>query len=298
VRNISINYDVRALLAEHFPELDASTARLLGEGWDNSVWAVEDRWAFRFPRRRIAIPGVEREVAVLPRLAPLLPVPIPVPTFVGEPGDRFPWPFFGAPLLHGAEPADAGLTEDERVALGAELGRILRSLHAQETLDSVDPDRTLPVDFNRRADMPYRVSRVRDRLLDLPLDLWRPPAHVEDTLRAAEGLKPTSAAALVHGDLHIRHLLVDGGSVSGVIDWGDVCRADPAVDLMLPWLLLPPEGRLRFIAAYGPIDEERLLRSRVLALFLALALALYARDVGNARLEHESVAALERTLID
>ncbi len=288
---------VRSLLGEQFPELDASSARLLGEGWDNSVWAVEDRWAFRFPRRRIAIPGVEREIAVLPRVAPLLSVPIPVPMFVGEPGGRFPWPFFGAPLLRGAEPADAGLTEDERVELGAELGAILRALHAQETLDSVDPDRTLPVDFNRRADMPVRVSRVRDRLLDLPLDLWRPPAAVEDILGDAEGLGPTSAAALVHGDLHIRHLLVDGGSVSGVIDWGDVCRADPAVDLMLLWLLLPPEGRRRFVAAYGPIDEERLLRARVLALFLGLVLALYARDVGNARLERESVAALERTFV-
>ena len=289
---------VRALLAEHFPELDASSARLLGEGWDNSVWAVEDRWAFRFPRRQIAIPGVEREIAVLPRLARLLPVPIPVPTFVGQPGDRFPWPFFGAPLLRGVEPADAELTEDDRVALGAELGVLLRALHVPETLAGVDPERSLPVDFNRRADMPFRVSRVRDRLLDVPLDLWRPPAHVEDILRKAEGLGPTSGTALVHGDLHIRHLLVDGGSVSGVIDWGDVCRADPAVDLMLPWLLLPREGRLRFVAAYGPIDEDRLVRARVLALFLGLVLALYARDVGNARLERESVAALERTLID
>jgi aminoglycoside phosphotransferase (APT) family kinase protein len=289
---------VRALLSEQFAELDAGSARLLGEGWDNSVWAVEDRWAFRFPRRQIAIPGVEREIALLPRLAPIVPVPIPVPVFVGEPSDRFPWPFFGAPLLGGAEPADAVLTEDDRVALGAELGTFLRALHAPGTLSSVDPDRALPVDFNRRADMPFRVARVRDRLRDLPAELWRPPAAVEDILGAAEDLEPTSAAALVHGDLHLRHLLVDGGSLSGVIDWGDVCRADPAVDLMVVWMLLPPEGRRSFIAAYGPIDAERLLRARVLALFLGLVLALYARDVGNARLQHESVAGLDRTLVE
>ena len=54
---------VRALLAEQFPELDASSARLLGEGWDNSVWVVEERWAFRFPRREIAIPGVRARAA-------------------------------------------------------------------------------------------------------------------------------------------------------------------------------------------------------------------------------------------
>ncbi|MCI0636004.1 MAG: phosphotransferase, partial [Actinobacteria bacterium] len=103
---------VRALLAEQFPELDSRSARLLGEGWDNSVWAVEEAWAFRFPRRQIAIPGVERELAILPRLAPLLPVPIPAPRFVGVPSDRFGWPFFGAPLLAGQEPADAELDHE------------------------------------------------------------------------------------------------------------------------------------------------------------------------------------------
>ena len=100
---------VRSLLSEQFPELDARSARLLGEGWDNSVWVVEESWAFRFPRRAIAIPGVEREISVLPRLAPLLPAPIPEPRFVGTPSERFPWPFFGAPLLAGREPADADL---------------------------------------------------------------------------------------------------------------------------------------------------------------------------------------------
>jgi aminoglycoside phosphotransferase (APT) family kinase protein len=289
---------VRGLLADQFPELDASSACLLGEGWDNSVWAVEDTWAFRFPRRAIAIPGVEREIAVLPRLAPLLPAPIPTPTFVGVPGDRFPWPFFGAPILGGVEPADAGLTDDDRIALGGVLGAFLRVLHAPETLDSVDPERTLPVDFNRRADMQIRVARVRDRLRRLPADVWRPPGSVECLLRDAEALEPTNLATLVHGDCHYRHVLVDGGSVSGVIDWGDVCRAEPAVDLMILWLLLPPDGRRDFVAAYGPIDDARLLRARVLALFLGVALGLYARDVGNARLERESVAALDRTLTD
>ena len=120
---------VRALLAEQFPELDASSVRLLGEGWDNSVWVVEDMWTFRFPRRGIAIPGVERELVVLPRLAPLLPVPVPEPRFVGVPSERFPWPFFGAALLGGLEVADAGLSEDARSELGAELGRFLRGLH-------------------------------------------------------------------------------------------------------------------------------------------------------------------------
>jgi len=290
---------VRVLLAEQFPELDASSAKLLGEGWDNSAWVVEERWVFRFPRRQIAIPGVERELAVLPRLAQLLPVPIPAPRFVGRPSERFHWPFFGAPLLLGDEPAKVVLTNEERVAIGEELGHLLRALHSPETLAAVDPQRVLPVDFNRRADMPYRVAGARGKLRRLPADLWRPPGLVEYILTEAESLPPVGGSAvLCHGDLHIRHVLVERGTLTGVIDWGDTCIADPAIDLMLVWMLLPLAARARFFAAYGRVDEERLLRARVLALFLGVTLAEYARDVGNTRLEGECVAALERTLID
>ena len=290
---------VRALIAEQFPELDVASARPLGEGWDNSVWVVEERWAFRFPRREIAIAGVRRELDVLPKLALLLPVPIPAPQFVGAPNERYPWPFFGAPLLLGDEPAATELTDDDRVAIGEELGSLLRALHSPETLAAVDPHRVLPVDFNRRADMPYRVAGARRKLQRLPTDLWRPPALVERILTEAQELPPVVGSEVVcHGDLHIRHVLVEGGALTGVIDWGDICLADPAIDLMLVWMLLPPPARGRFFATYGLVDEERLLRARVLALFLGVTLAAYARDIDDARLERECVAALERSLID
>jgi aminoglycoside phosphotransferase (APT) family kinase protein len=147
---------VRGLIAEQFPELDASSARLLGEGWDNAVWVVEEQWAFRFARRQIAVPGVEREIGLLPMLAPLLPVPIPVPTFVGEPSERFPWPFFGALLLRGVEPAETELRDADRTAVGADLGRFLRALH------DVELEVELPYDFNRRADMAFRAALTRE----------------------------------------------------------------------------------------------------------------------------------------
>jgi aminoglycoside phosphotransferase (APT) family kinase protein len=291
---------VNALLGEQFPELDAGSARLLGEGWDNSVWVVEERWAFRFPRREIAIPGVRRELEVLPRLAPLLPVPIPEPRFVGVPDDRYPWPFFGAALLPGREPADSELGDDDRIELGAALGRFLRVLHSAETRAAVDPERKLPVDVNRRADMTFRVVRVRENLAALDeLGLWRAPPDVGRLLESAERLPPSSSElVLAHGDLHLRHVLLDGGSLVAVIDWGDVCLADPCIDLILAWSLLGPAGRERFFAGYGTVSEEQLLRSRVLALGLDTMLLRYAEDAQNERLRAECVAALERTLID
>ena len=285
---------VRALLAEQFPELDASSARMLGEGWDNAVWVVEDAWAFRFPRREIAIPGVRRELEVLPRLAPLVPVPIPEPRYVGVPSDRFPWPFFGAPLLSGVEAADAGLTDDARVELGAQLGRLLRLLHAPEMRTAADPDGRLPVDFNQRADMAKRVPMARQFLADIGWNDSRAPALLD---RAAK-LGTAPAAVFVHGDLHLRHVLVEGPALSGVIDWGDTCVGDPSIDLQIAWSLLGVDGRARFFAEYGAIDEERELRARVLAVSLCAMLAKYARAVGHANLEREALAGIGRALAD
>ena len=78
-------------------------------------------------------------------------------------------------------------------------------------------------------------------------------------------------------------MLIDGGAISGVIDWGDVCRGDPSVDLPLYWCALSPAGREAFLDAYGPVSEEQLLRARVLAVFLCAVLARYGAAEGLRR---------------
>jgi aminoglycoside phosphotransferase (APT) family kinase protein len=59
---------------------------------------------------------LETEIEVLPALAPLLPVAIPVPEHIGVPSEAFPWPFFGARILPGVELCDAPETSRERLA--------------------------------------------------------------------------------------------------------------------------------------------------------------------------------------
>src|SRR5215208_7858042 len=121
---------VRRLLRAQFPALAARSVRPLAQGWDSSVYLVDDEWAFRFPRRAVVLPGLAAELDVLPRLAPLLPVAIPVPVFVGAPATEFPWPFAGARLIAGHEATGAG----GRAKLAAALGRALRSLHGGAAL--------------------------------------------------------------------------------------------------------------------------------------------------------------------
>jgi aminoglycoside phosphotransferase (APT) family kinase protein len=273
----------RRLLSEQFAPLPERSLVALSEGWDYAVYRVDDVWAFRFPRREVVVPGAEREIAVLPRLD--VPVPVPRPEYVGAPSDAFPWPFYGAPYLPGEEAV--GLDDDARASLARPLARFLRALHAH--------DLELPIDLQRRSDMTFRVPRIRKALAEIA-DLWEPPPLVEDMLREAAALPVPEPTAVVHGDLHFRQLLVHEGELSGVIDWVDVCRADPGQDLQLVWSFLPPAARSEFLAEYGPVSDASLLRARVLALNLNAILARYGHDVGMAAVEIEALDALGRTV--
>jgi aminoglycoside phosphotransferase (APT) family kinase protein len=279
----------RQLLAEQFRDLADLPIRLLGSGWDNTVYAVGDEWVFRFPRREMVIPGIEVEIGFLPELASLLPAPIPVPEHVGVPSDAFPWPFFGARLLPGIELCDAPATP--RDGLAAELGRFLRTLHGNAVMDILGA--RLPENWTRRADMQLRVPITIEKLAAID-ELWHAPKHVRALLDEAQELPPPEPRAVCHGDLHFRHVLVDGGQVSGVIDWIDLCRGDPALDLQLVWSVLPPESRGAFFAEYGDVDDETQLRSRALAVFLSALLLEYSHHEGLASVEREALSSLER----
>src|SRR4051794_5068857 len=282
---------VLRLLRAQFPALRARSVRPLAQGWDSSVYLVDDRWAFRFPRRAIVLPGFALELEALPRLAPLLPVAVPVPVHVGAPSEDFPWPFAGARLIPGREATGTG----ERARLAVPLARALHALHGPATLAAVGGG--LPEDANRRGDMTRRVPLALRQFEALErAGLWQPPAAAMELLEEALELPPPVATAVCHGDLHFRHLIVAGRELRGLIDWIDVCRSDPAIDLQLLWSFFGPRDRAVFLADYGPVSAEVLLRARVVALFLCAALALYGDAEGHPAVAREALSGLDRTL--
>lgn len=245
------------LVKARFRELAADEVSLVSEGWDYAVFRVDGEWAFRFPRREVVVPGTEREIAVLPLLAERLPVGVPASVFVGRPGDDFPWPFYGARHFPGVEAAG------RRVDPGA-LGAALGALHAPDTFAEVGE--RLPADPLGRVDMEVRLPRLEELGVDAPA-----------LVAAARALPPARHTAVCHGDLHMRQLIVDGDTLTGIVDWVDVCRSDPAVDLSVAWSTLAAEDRPAFFAAYGEVTEETRVRARVVAAFLCAMLADWAR---------------------
>ena len=66
---------------------------------------------------------------------------------------------------------------------------------------------------------------------------------------------------------------------------------------MLYWSFLPPTARPAFHESY-PVSDERLLRARILSLFLCGALAVYGHHERLPGLVRESILGIERTLVD
>jgi aminoglycoside phosphotransferase (APT) family kinase protein len=289
------------VIGHQFPELRDHDVTLLATGWDNNAFAVGSRWLFRFPRREVALPGVRREIALLPLLASRLPLPIPDPCFIGQPSPAYPWPFFGARLLPGSELADSDLSSGEVLRTAASLGRFLRELHDPGLVPDVR-HADLPIDPMGRADPRLRASRARQALDRLARHgSWEPDAVVLELLdlaSAAPARPPADGAAelvVSHGDLHIRHVLVSrAGQVSGVIDWGDLSLGDPAVDLSIAYFGFCGHARAELLSAYGrAVGAHRELAARTLAVWLAASLAEYAADEGRDVLLAKCLAGLK-----
>jgi aminoglycoside phosphotransferase (APT) family kinase protein len=233
----------RQLLAEQFPQLALDSVEPLGVGFDNTVYLVDGEWAFRFPRREVAVPLMARELGLLPSLAGRLPMAVPVPELAGRPAGGYPWPFWGARLVPGQELADAGLPDDDRVGLGAQVGGFLAALHRPDV--ARDLGGHLPHDPMRRGTPSTRGPMARDLLDKLAgRGSWAAGSAtdraVDQVIAAAGPLGPPAGEPmLAHGVLHLRHLLVGpDGLATGVIDWGDACLADPALDLSFGYAAL------------------------------------------------------------
>jgi aminoglycoside phosphotransferase (APT) family kinase protein len=83
---------VRRLLASQFPEwAELPLSPVEHAGTENAVFRLGDDLAVRLARRKGSKQPGGKEIEWLPRLAPLLPLEIPVPVVQGQPTAEYPW---------------------------------------------------------------------------------------------------------------------------------------------------------------------------------------------------------------
>lgn len=283
----------RALIASQFPDLAPERIERCGSGMDNIAYLVDERWVFRFPRRSVVAPLLETETAVLPLIAPLLPVPIPVPEFVGKPQGPYRWIFAGYDVLTGTPACSVELSDDDCARLAPALGKVLGALHR------IDPEQALakglPGDVIGRMDHARRFPLAQERFSEL-----RTGGYLSNVTPFLAFMKANAPSALqpysiVHGDLYARHVLVDADhNITGIIDWGDVHFGHPAADLMVAHTMLPSKAHPAFVKAYGGVDPQTWAWAKYRAIYHSVLVAHYGIRAADSTLACAGLSALQR----
>jgi aminoglycoside phosphotransferase (APT) family kinase protein len=283
---------VRRLLAAQLPGwADLPLEPLVSSGSDNAMYRLGRDKLVRLPRRvGRTEESLDKEIEWLPRLAPLLPLEIPVPLAKGTPGEGYPcrWAVYG--WLDG-ETATVENVVDSRWAV-EDLAGFVAALQAVDVAGA-------PVagehNFLRGVPLARRDDGVRSAIAALAGEVDGPgvTAAWEAALEAPGWEGPP---VLIHGDLSDGNLLARSGRFSGVIDWGGIAAADPACDLMVAWSFLPRDARERFRAALA-VDDATWARARGWALSVALIALPYYWETNPVRVT-VSLRRVEQVLGD
>ncbi|MFF2846566.1 aminoglycoside phosphotransferase family protein [Streptomyces sp. NPDC058001] len=256
---------VHSLLREQQPDLAPLNLREVVGGWDNQLWRLGDELAVRMPRTPRAPSLLRNEYRWLPALTPGLPLPVPTPVRISEPSLRFPWPWIVAKWVPG-EPADRAVVTRGGHAADA-LAGFLTALHQIAPAEApANPSRGVPlkalgIDFD---ELNREVADIGGEVRDI----W------SEAVSAPEWQGPP---IWLHGDLHPANVVVADGTLTGVLDFGEVCAGDPATDLSAAWLLLPSGTATRFFDAYATADEAMIRRARGWAVLRAIGLISIGR---------------------
>lgn len=254
---------VKRLLAAQFPQWAHLPVRPVEvDGWDNRTYRLGADMTVRLPTAAGYVAGVAKENEWLPRLAPRLPLLIPQVLGAGEPGEGYPHPWSIRNWLPGATLDMEKLADPERFALD-----LAAFLHALQACDATGGPLAGAHSFYRGTSPGYYDAETRACLADLEgrIDTERATEVWEAALKAEWHGGPV----WFHGDIATGNLLIAGGRLSAVIDFGTSGVGDPACDLVITWVTLTGRAREAFRDAIAQ-DPATWARARGWALWKAM----------------------------
>ncbi|TET11584.1 MAG: aminoglycoside phosphotransferase family protein [Candidatus Thorarchaeota archaeon] len=223
------------ILRSVFPQIERPQVQFLYHGTYN-VYLVENHYIFRFPsiyhppkRRR---EYVRREVKLLKLLKSHLGTPIPEPEFIDFELDT---PFMGYPMIPGERFSLHYLnaSPEQLRGLGEQIGHFAGEFHSiKETVLNSEAGNFTPEVY--RSEQSAIFDRVQDEVypqLSTKQREWT-ESIFNDFLEPDENFE--FEPVITHGDLYTTNILVNPPSISltGIIDFENVCLYDPAVDFI------------------------------------------------------------------
>jgi aminoglycoside phosphotransferase (APT) family kinase protein len=271
---------VRRLVAAQFPDwAHLPLRRVEPSGTVNAIFRLGNDLSVRLPRIDGATTPGSRELEWLPKLAPLLPVEVPVPVAQGRPAAEYPW-FWEIHTWVDGETTPVG--EIDAIQAARDLAALVG------TMQQLDPS---GAPRGRGISLAERDPSVRYWLARFEGD----PIVRAEWERALAAPPWDGAPVWHHGDLDVRNWLVRDGRISGVIDWGAMGVGDPACDVMVAWKLHSPEARDAFREAL-PTDDATWERARGWVISQAVAILAYYTPANNPTLFREAESWLDLAL--
>jgi aminoglycoside phosphotransferase (APT) family kinase protein len=254
---------VERLVATQFPQWAGLPIRPVErDGWDNWTFHLGNDMKVRLPSAMGYAEQAEKEAYWLPRLAPHLPLSVPVPIGIGRPAEGYPCPWSIYRWLEG-EPVTR-VNVDDAVQFGWDLAKFLIAMKRIDATGGPPPGQH---NYFRGADVMAAYGDEARRSIDsIAETIDAPAAHA--VLDAAAAAPFTGPPMWLHGDIAAGNLLQCEGQLAAVIDFGGCAVGDPACDLVIAWVFLDGAGRDSFRLSM-PADDAMWARARAWALWKA-----------------------------
>lgn len=253
---------VQALVSEQFPHwANESVTPVPNPGWDNRSFRLGSDLVVRMPSGSAYAAQVCREQSSLAYLGPRLSIETPTPVAMGQPGLDYPWPWSIYRWIPGDTAADSPPLDVGQFA--TDLADFLNALRSIPGDAGPTPG---PENFYRGGGLAIYDKQFRQSQAKLSGEINTAAAIELWEVAASTAWKDT--AVWVHGDIALGNLLLQGGRLSAVIDFGQVCIGDPACDCAIAWTYFRPQERSLFRDRLG-LDRDTWIRGRAWALWKA-----------------------------
>lgn len=311
----------RKLIAEQFPEYsNLQITDIEQQGHDNRTFRLGPDMLIRMPTAADYALKVPKEQELLPHLAKRLSVSIPAPIKMGKPSPYteetsvvakkmsgelaepiligelkrsqnfdnatievskvdYPYPFSIYKWLPGKSINLLTLTAEEKEQLAFDLAKFLKELQAIMDVKGPEPGQH---NWWRGDHVSVYDRGAREQIAELVeiIDASKALALWDHACETKWNRKPV----WIHGDFAIGNILMDGGKLSAVIDFGGTAVGDPACDLVIAWTYLSGKARKNFMSQMN-MDSDTWLRARAWALWKATFELCQIKDKKNPEAE-------------
>lgn len=216
-------------IQDNFPKLKFNKSEFITTGWDDDVIVLDKKIVFSFPKQKLDCQEkFQKELNIMPVLNKA--ITLSVPDFIYIPKDKS---FAGYKYIDGVPFSNnifKKLTATQKEICARQLAQFLSELHSCSVSRAKKGGATNAWCEQEARD--YYVKRAQTVFNRLGYDF----THLKKLLER-HPLKDTNKRSVVHQDFTSDHILYDTKSkkIAGIIDFGDVQIADPAIDFSKLW---------------------------------------------------------------